>query len=123
MTFLLALSLKFLSLFIYTLFLTVTIILVSFSFSVSQPDSQKLSAYECGFEPYEDSRNKFDVRFYLVAIFFIIFDLEAIFFFPYSASLFSLNQNSLFLIWDFLLELVIGFIYAWKVGALNWSDN
>lgn len=98
MTLLLATSFKFVSLFFYTLVLTVAIILVSFSFSISQPDAQKLSAYECGFEPYEDSRNKFDVRFYLVAIFFIIFDIEAIFFFPFSASLYSLNQNSLFLI-------------------------
>jgi len=122
MTLLLATSVKFVSFFIYTLILTVAIILVSFSFSISQPDAQKLSAYECGFEPYEDSRNKFDVRFYLVAIFFIIFDIEAIFFFPFSASLYSLNQNSLFLIWDFLLELVIGFIYAWKCGALDWND-
>lgn len=67
---------------IFSIFLSCTIIFVSFTFSISQPSTEKLSAYECGFEPYNDARAVFDVRFYLVAILFIIFDLEAIYFFP-----------------------------------------
>jgi len=66
----------------FTVFLSSVIILLSYSFSYSSPDTEKLSAYECGFDPYEDARNVFDVRFYLVAILFIIFDLEAVYFFP-----------------------------------------
>jgi len=67
---------------IFSIFLSCTIILMSFTFSLSAPDAEKLSAYECGFDPYEDARGVFDVRFYLVAILFIIFDLEAVYFFP-----------------------------------------
>lgn len=68
--------------FLFSIFLSFSIILISYTFSASIPDAEKLSAYECGFDPYEDARNSFDVRFYLIAIFFIIFDLEAVFFFP-----------------------------------------
>jgi NADH-quinone oxidoreductase subunit A len=67
---------------IFSIFLSCTIILMSITFSLSAPDAEKLSAYECGFDPYEDARGVFDVRFYLVAILFIIFDLEAVYFFP-----------------------------------------
>lgn len=93
----------------------------SYLLSVQKPDTEKVSVYECGFDPYEDSRNQFDVRFYLVAILFIIFDLEAMFLFPWAV---SLAQNSAMGFWtmmDFLLELTVGFVYVWKIGALEWE--
>lgn len=85
-------------------------------------DTQKSSAYECGFDPYDDARTRFDVRFYLVAILFIVFDLEASFLFPWCVSLGNLGSNGLgfWSMVDFLGELTIGFVYAWKVGALEW---
>jgi NADH-quinone oxidoreductase subunit A len=93
----------------------------SFFFSIQKPDVEKISAYECGFDPYEDSRNKFEIRFYLVAILFLIFDLEAIFLFPWVV---SLGQSGFLGFWsmsDFLLELSVGFFYVWKIGALDWE--
>jgi len=86
-----------------------------------KPDSEKLSAYECGFEPFADARTKFDVRFYLVAILFIIFDLEVAFLFPWAI---ALGQIGMFGFWSmmvFLGILTIGFIYEWKKGALEWE--
>ena len=106
---------------IFSFLLSVLIIFLSFRLSLFNPDVQKLTAYECGFDPYEDSRNVFDIRFYLVSILFIIFDLEAIYFYPFCVSLGYLTTNSLFSMIDFLLELLIGFIYIWKIGALNWD--
>jgi len=85
------------------------------------PDTEKTSAYECGFDPYEDARNVFDIRFYLVAILFLIFDLEAVYFFPWCMSLSLLNLDSLWGMADFIFELGIGLIYAWEVGALEWD--
>jgi len=87
----------------------------------NNPDTAKLSMYECGFEPYEDARNIFDVRFYLVAILFLIFDLETVFFFPWSVSIIHLNPNGFWLMIDFAFELIIGYIYAWVIGALDWK--
>lgn len=89
--------------------------------SIFNPDSEKVSAYECGFDPYEDARNTFDVRFYLVAILFIIFDLEAVFFYPWCVSLSFLNIEGFWGMFDFIIELVVGFIYAWEVGAFEWE--
>jgi NADH:ubiquinone oxidoreductase subunit 3 (subunit A) len=83
------------------------------------PDTEKTSAYECGFDPYEDARNVFDIRFYLVAILFIIFDLEAVYFFPWCMSLSFLSADSFWGMIDFIFELGIGLIYAWEVGALD----
>jgi len=108
-------------LFVFSLILAALILFLSFRLSMSKPDIEKLSAYECGFDPYEDARNVFDVRFYLVAILFIIFDLEAIYFFPWSINLSFLNSDGIWGMLDFLLELIIGFIYAWEVGALEWE--
>ena len=88
---------------------------------IDNPDSEKLSAYECGFDPYEDARKMFDVRFYLVAILFIIFDLEAVFFFPWCVSISFLTDDGFLVMIDFLCELVIGYTYAWQVGALDWE--
>ena len=86
-----------------------------------KPDSEKLSAYECGFEPFSDARTKFDVRFYLVCLLFIIFDLEIAFLFPWAI---SLGEIGLFGFWSmvvFLGVLTVGFIYEWKKGALDWE--
>ena len=89
------------------------------------PDSEKLSAYECGFNAFDDARMKFDVRFYLVSILFIIFDLEVAFLFPWAVSMFDLSHAGMvFAFWSmmvFLGVLTIGFIYEWKKGALEWE--
>jgi NADH-quinone oxidoreductase subunit A len=84
-------------------------------------DKEKLSQYECGFEPFEDSRTKFDVRYYLVAILFIIFDLEIAFLFPWAISLDAVGGFGLISMGIFLAILVVGFIYEWKKGALEWD--
>lgn len=97
------------------------ILLLSYILSTLLPNTEKLSTYECGFDPYEDARNPFDVRFYLVAILFIIFDIESVFLFPWGASLTWLPPVGIWAIFDFFLELCVGFIYAWKVGALEWE--
>ena len=96
-------------------------ILVNFIFSPKKPDPEKLSAYECGFEPFNDSRMEFDVRFYLVAILFIIFDLEIAFLFPWAISLGSLGALGFWSMMIFLAILTVGFIYEWKKGALEWE--
>ena len=87
----------------------------------SRPDSEKLSPYECGFEAFEDSRMKFDVRFYLVAILFIIFDLEIAFFIPWAVVLDKLGMFGLGAMSIFVIELVIGYFIVWKRGALEWE--
>jgi NADH-quinone oxidoreductase subunit A len=84
-------------------------------------DDEKLSPYECGFEPFDDSRMKFDVRYYLVAILFIIFDLEIAFLFPWAVSLDTVGTFGLVAMGIFLGLLVVGFIYEWKKGALEWD--
>jgi len=86
-----------------------------------KPTPEKLTEYECGFPAFEDSRSQFDVRFYLVAILFIIFDLEAAFLFPWSVSLGEIGWAGWAAMMIFLAELVIGYIYAWKKGALEWE--
>lgn len=85
------------------------------------PDSEKLSAYECGFEPFSDARSKFDVRFYLVAILFIIFDLEVAFLFPWAVVLGDIGMFGFWSMMVFLGILTIGFLYEWKKGALEWE--
>jgi NADH-quinone oxidoreductase subunit A len=86
-----------------------------------RPDSQKNSAYECGFEAFSDSRMKFDVRYYLVAILFIVFDLEIAFLFPWAVALDTVGRVGLVAMGIFLAILVVGFIYEWKKGALEWD--
>lgn len=121
MTFFQIESLKIGLLLVFAIILACMIILLSYLFSSSAPDVEKVSAYECGFDPYEDARNVFDVRFYLVAILFIIFDLEAVYFFPWCVSFGLLNTEGFWGMMDFIIELLIGFIYAWEAGALNWE--
>ena len=89
--------------------------------AVSNPDYEKNSAYECGFEPFESARLKFDVRFYLVAILFIIFDLEVAFLFPWAVSLGNIGLLGFWSMMFFLLILTVGFVYEWKKGALDWE--
>ncbi len=89
--------------------------------STSKPDAQKLSPYECGFEAFEDARMKFDVRYYLVAILFILFDLEIAFLFPWAVSLDSIGFIGFLSMMIFLTILVVGFIYEWMKGALDWE--
>ncbi len=86
-----------------------------------RPDSEKLSPYECGFEAFEDSRMKFDVRYYLVAILFIIFDLEIAFLFPWAVVLDEIGLFGFLAMMVFLAILVVGFIYEWRKGALEWE--
>tara|TARA_Y100000590_G_scaffold140121_1_gene160680 strand:- start:33016 stop:33384 length:369 start_codon:yes stop_codon:yes gene_type:complete len=101
--------------------LSVGFIVLNFLFSPRKPDPEKLSAYECGFEAFGDSRMEFDVRFYLVAILFIIFDLEIAFLFPWAISLGSIGALGFWSMMIFLFVLTVGFIYEWKKGALDWD--
>ena len=89
--------------------------------AVSNPDIEKNSAYECGFEPFESARLKFDIRFYLVAILFVIFDLEVAFLFPWAVGFQHIGPLGFWSMMLFLLILTIGFLYEWKKGALEWE--
>lgn len=107
--------------FIIALVLAIIILSLSFLFAIRKADPEKISAYECGFDPFDDARSRFDIQFYLVAILFIIFDLEVTFLFPWAL---VLNKISLFGFWSmmiFLIILTIGFVYEWRKGALDWS--
>ena len=97
------------------------LLILSYLLSNQNPDTEKLSSYECGFEPYEDSRNKFDIKFYIIAILFIVFDIEAIFIFPWSIVLSNLDIIGYWSMIDFIFELGIGFIYVWFMGSLEWE--
>ena len=99
----------------------IILLVLGFLFGSGEKYPAKLSPYECGFEPFEDSRMKFDVRYYLVAILFIIFDLEIAFLFPWAVSLDTIGGFGLVAMAIFLALLVIGFIYEWKKGALEWD--
>ena len=96
-------------------------VFMSFLFAKQKPYNEKDSTYECGFEPFSDTRGKFDVKFYLVAILFIIFDLEIIFLIPWAVSLGEIGWLGFWSMMFFLLVLTIGFIYEWKKGALDWN--
>jgi NADH-quinone oxidoreductase subunit A len=99
----------------------VVILVAGRALGPNRPDSEKLSPYECGFEAFEDSRMKFDVRYYLVAILFIIFDLEIAFLFPWAVALNEIGMFGFVAMMVFLTVLVVGFIYEWKKGALEWE--
>ena len=101
--------------------LSVGFIVLNFLFSPKNTDPEKLSAYECGFEAFGDSRMEFDVRFYLVAILFIIFDLEIAFLFPWAVSLGNIGPLGFWSMMIFLFILTVGFVYEWKKGALDWD--
>ena len=101
--------------------LSIGFVMLNFLLSPKKPDPEKLSTYECGFEAFGDSRMEFDIRFYLVAILFIIFDLEIAFLFPWAISLGNIGLLGFYSMMIFLFVLTIGFIYEWKKGALEWE--
>jgi NADH-quinone oxidoreductase subunit A len=97
------------------------LLVAPFIVAYSRPDTEKLSAYECGFNAFDDARMKFDVRFYLVAILFIIFDLEVAFLFPWAIALGDVGWFGFFSMIGFLTVLTVGFLYEWRKGALDWE--
>ena len=101
--------------------LALVMVLASFALGPSRPDPEKLSAYECGFEAFGDARLRFDVRFYLVAILFIIFDLEVAFLFPWAVALGDIGAYGFWSMMIFLAILTAGFIYEWRRGGLDWE--
>ena len=107
--------------FVLALSLGILLMISAFIIAVRNPDVEKNSAYECGFEPFDAERTKFDIRFYLVAILFLIFDLEVAFLFPWAVSFQHINTLGFWSMMLFLLILTIGFIYEWKKGALEWD--
>ena len=105
----------------FSLVLALIIFGLSYFIAVQNPDSEKMSAYECGFEPFEDARNKFDVRFYIVAILFIIFDVEVVYLFPWSVSLYATGFQGFWAMMLFLIILTVGFLYEIVKKALDWQ--
>jgi NADH-quinone oxidoreductase subunit A len=103
------------------LFIGLALLISPFVVAYSKPDPEKLSAYECGFNAFDDARMKFDVRFYLVAILFIIFDLEVAFLFPWAITFGQLGALGFWSMMVFLGVLTIGFVYEWRKGALDWD--
>lgn len=97
------------------------LMIAPFLIAIRNPDPEKVSTYECGFKAFDDARMKFDVRFYLVAILFIIFDLEAIYLFPWAISFREIGDAGFWSMMVFLVELTIGLVYAWRIGALEWD--
>jgi len=105
----------------FAIALAFILFLVSYFLILKQYDAEKISAYECGFDPFSDTRSRFDVRFYLVAILFIIFDLEITFLFPWSISLSAIDTLGFLTMIYFLFVLTVGFVYEWQKGALDWE--
>lgn len=104
-----------------SLVIGIALLVIPFLVAYSKPDAEKLSAYECGFNAFDDARMKFDVRFYLVSILFIIFDLEVAFLFPWAVAFKSVGLFGFWSMMLFLGVLTIGFVYEWKKGALEWD--
>lgn len=107
--------------FCFAVFLAFLIIFLSYFLINQNPETEKLSTYECGFEAYGDSRNQFNIRFYIIAILFILFDIEIIFLIPWCTSISQINLLGFWSMIEFLLELCIGFVYAWFVGSIDWD--
>jgi len=107
--------------FIIAVVLSLILVILSYTLSNQKPDLEKLSSYECGFEPYEDTRHRFDVKFCVIAILFIIFDIEIMFLFPWCVTLSQLNLLGFWSMVDFVLELGIAFVYVWTMQALDWD--
>ena len=115
---------EYFSLFIYLCFATflgLLIISLSYLLVTQSPETEKLSTYECGFDPYGDTREQFNIRFYIIAILFVLFDIEIIFLLPWCLSLSQLDLLGFWSMVEFLAELGIGFVYVWCVGAIEWS--
>lgn len=107
--------------FIIALVLSLVFVTLSYFLSVQNPDLEKLSTYECGFEPYEDARHRFDIKFCVIAILFIVFDIEIMFLFPWCLTLSQLNLLGFWSMIDFMLELGVAFVYVWSMQALEWD--
>lgn len=107
--------------FLIVLVVTLVIMIAAYLFSFSSPDSEKISMYECGFNPYEDARNVFDVHFYIVCILFVVFDLETVFFLPWCMSFNTSTLESFWVMIDFIFELIVGYFYVYNAGGLNWK--
>ena len=115
---------EYLSIFVYLCFATflgLLIISLSYFLVTQSPETEKLSTYECGFDPYGDTREQFNIRFYIIAILFVLFDIEIIFLLPWCLSLSQLDLLGFWSMVEFLGELGIAFIYVWCVGAIEWS--
>jgi len=108
-------------LFIIAFILAIIIIFLCFVLNLSAGYNEKVGSYECGFTPYEDARNIFDIKFYLVAILYLIFDLETLFFYPWAVNLSYISTDGILIMFDFVIELVVGYIYIWLIGALNFN--
>ena len=107
--------------FIIALVLSLVFVTLSYFLSIQNPDLEKLSTYECGFEPYEDARHSFEIKFCVIAILFIVFDIEIMFLFPWCLTLSQLNLLGFWSMIDFVLELGVAFIYVWSRQALEWD--
>jgi NADH-quinone oxidoreductase subunit A len=119
-----ALKEEYLGIFIYlcfATFLALIIVVLSYFLVTQSPETEKLSTYECGFDPYGDTREQFNIRFYIIAILFILFDIEIIFLLPWCVSISQLDLLGFWSMVEFLVELGVGYIYAWCVGAIEWS--
>jgi NADH-quinone oxidoreductase subunit A len=103
----------------YNSLLIYLLVIISYLFASQVGGTEKLSTYECGFEPFEDARNTFDIKFYLIAILFLIFDIEVVFLFPWAVSLKYLGSLGFWVGIDFVVELLIGYVYVWKKGAFD----
>ena len=118
------LKIEYLSILIYifvSIILSIVILTLSYMLAIQNPETEKMSAYECGFEPYQDAREKFDVKYYLIAMLFIVFDIETMFLIPWCSSLVLLNGTAFWAMVDFVLELGVGLLYVWFIGGLNWD--
>jgi NADH-quinone oxidoreductase subunit A len=115
---------EYLGIFVYlcfATFLALLIVILSYFLVTQSPETEKLSTYECGFDPYGDTRDQFSIRFYIIAILFILFDIEIIFLLPWCVSMSQLDLLGFWSMVEFLVELGVGYIYAWCVGAIEWS--
>jgi NADH-quinone oxidoreductase subunit A len=124
MNFIKVMLLDYLSLFLLVIvssILAIILVVFSYIFVLEEPDSEKLSTYECGYEPYENSRHGFNIRFFLIAILFVIFDIEMLFLIPWCVSISNLNLLGFWSVIDFIFELGVGFFYVWYTNSLNWK--
>ena len=108
---------------LFCIFLKLLLLVLSYSFALKNNYFEKLSSYECGFEPFDDVKKTFDIHFYIVAILFLIFDIEIIFLFPWAVSLNFLGFFGYFSMFIFLMVLILGFFFEWNRDLLNWSSN
>ena len=104
---------------IVSLIIAFALVIISYLVAAQVGGTEELSTYECGFEPFEDARNTFDIKFYLIAILFLIFDIEVAFLFPWSVTFNYVDSLGFWVVMDFIIELIIGYIYIWKKGALD----